>query len=251
MEKLTALITTFNEEHNIVECIKSVKFADEILLVDSFSTDKTIELAEPLVTRIISKEYLSCSSQKNWAIPQAKHKWILLIDADERVTPELKQEVLEVLKRNPRESGFWMGRKNHFMGKRIYFSGWRGDKVIRLFKRDECRYEPLNVHSEIVSEGTIGWMKNKLWHNTFVSIEDFHKKIVRYAKLQAKDYDKTTKNITPYHTHFKPFVRFIKHFIIQLGFLDGRVGYIISKYQANAVRMRYQYLKELRENREN
>ena len=104
MEKLTALITTFNEEHNVVECIKSVEFADEILLVDSFSTDKTIELAEPLVNRIISKEYLSCSSQKNWAIPQAQHNWILLIDADERVTPELKKEVLEELQAQASDS---------------------------------------------------------------------------------------------------------------------------------------------------
>lgn len=248
MEKLTAIIPTFNEEHNIVDAIKSIDFADEILIVDSFSTDKTLELAKPISTKIIQREYENSASQKNWAIPKAKHEWILLLDADERVTPELKEEVINTLKSNPSESGFWMYRMNHFMGKRVYFSGWRGDKVIRLFKRDECRYEPLHVHAEIIADGKVGWMKNKLWHNTFISREAFHNKLVRYAKWQAKDYDKKTKCITPFHTIVKPIVRFLKHYIIQLGILDGRVGFIISVYQGNAVRMRYQYLRELRRN---
>ena len=250
MEKLTAIIPTFNEEHNIVEAIKSVDFADEILVADSFSTDKTIELATPLATKIIQREYENSASQKNWAIPQAQHKWILLLDADERITPKLKEEVLEKLSAKPVESGFWIGRINHFMGKRIRFSGWRGDRVIRLFKRDECSYEPLHVHAEIISEGTIGSLKHKLTHNTFISREAFRLKLDRYARWQASDYDSRTGSITIFHTHVKPLVRFLKHFIFQLGILDGKVGFIISKYQANAVRNRYQYLRELRKNRE-
>jgi glycosyltransferase involved in cell wall biosynthesis len=251
MEKLTAIIPTFNEAHNIVDAIKSLDFADEILIVDSFSTDNTIDLARPLATKIIQREYENSASQKNWAIPQAKHKWILLLDADERITPELKEEIISTLQSNPSESGFWMHRINHFMGKRIRFSGWQGDKVIRLFKRDECRYEELNVHAEILTEGGVSTMKHKIHHNTFITREAFHNKLVRYAKWQAGDYDKTTGRITIFHTHIKPFVRFLKHYVIQLGFLDGRVGFIIASYQANGVKMRYQYLRELRENREN
>ena len=250
MEKLTAIIPAFNEAHNIVEAIKSVDFADEILVVDSFSTDRTIELAAPLATKIIQRKYENSASQKNWAIPQAQHKWILLLDADERVSNELREEVLEKLSTNPIETGFWIGRINHFMGKQIRFSGWRGDRVIRLFKRDECRYEPLRVHAEIVSEGTIGSLKQKLMHNTFVSKTAYHQKLDRYAKLQARDFDSRTGSITIYHTLFKPLVRFIKHYIFQLGILDGKVGFIISMYQANAVKMRYQYLRDLRVNRE-
>ena len=161
MEKLTAIIPTFNEEHNIVEAIQSVDFADEIIVVDSFSTDKTVELATPLVTKVLQREYINSSSQKNWSIPQAQNNWILLIDADERVTPELKLEVVDKLKENPVESGFWIYRINHFMGKKINFSGWRGDKVIRLFKRDECKYETLHVHAEIISDGKIGFLNHK------------------------------------------------------------------------------------------
>ena len=250
MEKLTAIIPTFNEEHNIVEAIKSVNFADEIIVVDSFSSDKTIELAKPQVNKIIQRKYENSASQKNWAIPQAQHEWILILDADERVSEDLKNEIQNVLKSNPDESGFWIGRINYFMNKKIRFSGWRGDKVIRLFRRDECKYEELNVHAEIISEGTIGSLKQKLIHNTFVSREDFHKKLDRYAKWQAKDYDSKTGTITFYHTLLKPAIRFLKHFIFQLGFIDGKVGFIISRYQANAVKMRYLYLRELRKNRE-
>jgi len=246
MKKLTVIIPTFNEEHNIVEVIKSVDFINEIMVVDSFSTDKTIELATPLATTIIQREYENSASQKNWAIPQAKHEWILLLDADERVTPELKKEVLEILKSETNYRGFWIKRQNYFMGKRVCFSGWQGDKVIRLFKRDECRYEDKHVHAEIINEGKIGVLKSKLIHNTFKSKESYLQKLERYAKWQAKDYDKKVSKITPFHTIVKPLVRFFKHYILQLGILDGYVGFIISLYQAKAVKMRYKYLKESR-----
>jgi glycosyltransferase involved in cell wall biosynthesis len=249
MEKLTAIIPTYNEAHHIVAAIKSLDFADEIMIVDSLSTDNTVELAKPLSTTILQREYENSASQKNWAIPQAKHEWILLLDADERITPELKEEVIEILKSNTDISGFWIHRINHFMGKRIRFSGWQGDKVIRLFKRDECRYEEKHVHAEIITKGEVGKLKNVISHNTFVSLEAMQNKLDRYAQWQAKDYDGRTGVITPYHTVFKPFVRFIKHYLIQLGILDGKVGYVISSLQANAVKMRYHYLKKLREER--
>jgi len=250
MEKLTAIIPTYNEAHNIVDAIRSLDFADEIMIVDSFSTDNTIELAKPLSTSLLQREYENSASQKNWAIPQARHNWILLLDADERITPELKEEVLQILKSNPDKSGFWIPRINHFMGKRIRFSGWQGDKVIRLFKRDECRYEQKHVHAEIITKGEVGKLKHPISHNTFVSLEAMQKKLDRYAKWQAKDYDRRTGSITLYHLVFKPFVRFLKHYIFQLGILDGKVGYIISSLQANAVKMRYHYLKKLRKEKD-
>ena len=132
------------------------------------------------------------------------------------------------------------------MGKKVKFSGWRGDKVIRLFKRDECKYENKHVHAEIISDGEIGILKNKLIHNTFISKEVYLQKLERYAKWQAKDYDNKVKKINIYHTNIKPLVRFFKHYIIQLGILDGYVGFIISLYQAKAVKMRYNYLQKYR-----
>ena len=162
MKKLTAIIPTGNEEHNIVAAIKSVDFANEIMVVDSFSTDQTIALATPLATTILQRKYENSSSQKNWAIPQAKHEWILLLDADERVTNELKEEVQRTINSNTEFSGFWIKRQNHFMGKKVHFSGWQGDKVIFLFKRDECQYENKHVHAEIISSGKIGVLKKNI-----------------------------------------------------------------------------------------
>ena len=137
------------------------------------------------------------------------------------------------------------------MGKRVYFSGWREDKVIRLFKRDTCKYEDKHVHAEIVCVGNIGFLQNKIIHNTYKSKNDYLKKIERYAEWQAKDYNKKTGKITFFHTIVKPIIRFIKHYIIQLGILDGYVGLIISIYQAKAVRMRYKFLRELRNEKRN
>ncbi len=171
MTKITAIIPTGNEEHNIVDAIKSLNFANEIMVVDSFSTDNTIALAKPLADTILQREYENSASQKNWAIPQAKYEWILLLDADERVTPELKIEVNNIINSHTEYSGFWIKRQNYFMGKKVRFSGWQGDKVIRLFKRDECKYENKHVHAEIISSGKIGILKNKLTHNTFISKE--------------------------------------------------------------------------------
>ena len=246
MNKITAIIPTFNEEHNIVEAINSVKFADEIIVVDSYSTDKTIELATPISDKILQRKYNNSASQKNWAIPQAKNKWILILDSDERITKDLEIEIINILKSPSEYTGFWIKRQNYFMNKKIVFSGWQNDKVIRLFKRDYCKYEEKHVHAEIKSNGKIGILKNKITHNTYKSKEDYLQKIETYAKWQAKDYTKTG-NINIFHTQIKPMFRFIKHFIIQLGFLDGYAGLMISLYQAKAVYLRYKYLKIYRE----
>tara|TARA_E500000331_G_C17266341_1_gene717305 strand:+ start:3320 stop:4111 length:792 start_codon:yes stop_codon:yes gene_type:complete len=251
MERLTAIIPTGNEEHNIVDAIKSVDFADEIMVVDSFSTDNTIKFAKPLADKILQREYENSALQKNWAIPQAQHSWIILIDADERITKELKNEIINILKEGTKYSGFWIKRENYFMEKRVRFSGWQGDSVIRLFKRDECKYEDKHVHAEIISSGKIGNLKHKLIHNTFISKQAYLKKIERYAKWQSKDYEKKVTLITPYHTIAKPIIRFIKHYFFQLGILDGYVGLIISLYQAKAVKLRYKYLKEQRNGKGN
>lgn len=250
MEKLTAIIPVGNEIHNIEEVIASVDFADEILVVDSFSSDGTYEKAQKKATKVIQREFNYPASQKNWAIPQAKYEWILLVDADERVTPELKAEIIEILKNpNPSIVAYWIGRMNHFMGERVHYSGWRNDKVIRLFKRDFCKYEDKYVHEEIIANGNVGTLKNKFYHNTYTTFDNYIEKLNRYAWWQAKDYDKKTGSITPYHLVIKPFWGFFKHYVIQSGFRDGFVGFAIGYLQAYAVFMRYVKLWLLRKKR--
>ncbi len=137
------------------------------------------------------------------------------------------------------------------MGKKVRFSGWKDDKVIRLFKRDENKYEDKHVHAEIISNGKVCSLNNKLIHNTFVSKEAYQNKLNRYAQWQARDYDKKTNKITVFHLFLKPAIRFFKHYFIQLGILDGYVGLSISLYQAKAVAMRYKYLEKFRDEKRN
>ncbi len=246
MKKISAIVTTKNEEHNIVNALKSVSFADEIIVVDSFSTDKTVELAKPIATKIFQRKYDSPSKQKNWAMQKVKFEWIIILDADEIVTLKLQEEIKKILKNQSGFDGFWIKRENYFMNKKVKFSGWQGDKVIRLIKKDKCKYNNKKVHEEIIDNGNIGELKNKLIHNTFNNKKDYLKKIERYAKWQAEDYQKKTGKITLFHTVLKPTFRFIKHYFIQMGILDGYVGFTISLYQSKAVFLRYKYLKLLR-----
>lgn len=251
MTKITAIIPVGNEIHNIEAVVATVDFADEILVVDSYSTDGTYEKAMELTTKVIRREYQYAASQKNWAIPQAKHEWILLVDADERVTPELKTEIIEILK-NPKEDivAYWIGRNNHFMGERVNYSGWRNDAVIRLFKRDFCSYEDKHVHEEIIANGKIGKLKHKLYHNTYTTFDKYIEKMNRYATWQAKDYDGKTGRLTLYHFVIKPFWGFFKHYIVQSGFRDGVAGLTIGYVQGYVIFMRYVKLWLLRKGRE-
>ncbi len=250
MQKLTAIIPTGNEIHNIEAVIASVNFADEILVVDSFSTDGTFEKAQELATKVIRREYQYSASQKNWAIPQAKYEWVLLVDADERVTPELEQEIIEILSEPENDIvAYWIGRNNHFMGEHVKFSGWKNDKVIRLFKRDLCKYEDKQVHAEIIAIGKVDLLKNKLYHKTYTTFDAYVEKMNRYASWQANDYDKRTGKLTPYHFVIKPFWGFFKHYIVQSGFRDGVVGLTIGYMQGYVIFMRYVKLWLLRRNR--
>lgn len=248
--QLTALIPTKNEVNNIEAVIASVSFADEILVVDSFSTDGTVEKAMNLGAKILQRTFDYHAAQKNWAIPQAKHDWILLVDADERVTPELKKEIIFVLQQKEiKEKAFWIKRINHFMGQRVHYSGWRNDAVIRLFDKKYSRYEDIFVHEEIICTGTTRKLKHKLSHNTYKNFDAYIQKMNRYATQQAKVYDLKTGKITPYHLVLKPFWGFFKHYIVQSGFRDGFVGFTIGYIQAYVVFMRYVKLWLLRKNR--
>lgn len=249
MKKVTAIIPCFNEEIHLRGVLESVKWADEIMVVDSFSTDNSLSIAKEYTNVIIQRAYENSASQKNWAIPQASHDWILLVDADERVTPALQKEIQTILK-NPEADAYWIGRINYFMGKEVKYSGLQNDKVVRLFKK-KCRYEPLHVHAEIMTTGIkIGWLKEKLTHNTFKNIEDYLKKIRRYGDWAARDYMKKTPKVTFFHLLIKPAFRFFKHFILKGGILDGRVGFIISSLSAWSVFLRYWKLMSLIDNGE-
>ena len=236
--KVSAIIPTFNEEENIEQCIQSVLWADEIIIIDSFSTDSTLEIAAKYPTTVIQHEYVNSATQKNWVIPQAKHEWIFLLDADEYATEPLIEEVQKELA-NPRKDAYWIRRKNFFMGKKVNYSGWQNDKVIRLFRRDNCKYEDKNVHAEIVTDGTVGQLKQVIMHNTYKGLNHYLGKISWYSTWKA--YDKISKGASTnffFNIIIKPWYRFFYHYILRLGVLDGKVGFVISALNGYDVLLR-------------
>ena len=239
MTKITAVIPTLNEEIYIEEAIKSVHFADEIIVIDSFSTDKTIELAKKYDVKILQRVFDDFSSQKNYAINLATHNWIYILDADERLTPLLEKEILEAVKHPNKYVGFYVRRTFYFMGKKIKYSGWQRDKVIRLFKKENCKYNGSPVHERIDSKGEIGFLKHKLEHYSYRSYDHYISKMNHYSALRAKQLSEQGKKVTLFHILIKPPTRFVIHYFIRLGFLDGFEGFIIAKTQAYGVLTRY------------
>lgn len=227
--KVTAIVTTFNEEKNIENCLKSVQWVDEILIIDSFSTDNTVQICKEFGAKVLQREYNYASEQKNWAIPKAKHPWIVLLDADEVASSSLESEIKTILNTRIRYTAFWMQRKNFFLGKKVRFCGWQNDRVIRFFQRDYHRYEDKMVHEEIIQNQKIGMLKSKLVHFTTNDIHSYTKKIERYAYYAAQTYIKRNKKIGPFNLYIKPAFKFISSYIFRGGFLDGKIGWIICR----------------------
>ena len=247
-EPLSVLVPTFNEERQIRDCLASVRWADEVVVVDSFSTDRTREIARARADRVLEHEYVNSATQKNWAIPQLAHPWVLIVDADERVTPALRDEILAVLEDSRGLDGFRIGRLNHFLGRRVRFCGWQHDSVLRLFRRDLGRYQDREVHADvIIATGQVGRLRNQLLHYTFESFEQYLKKFDRYTSWAAGDRAKRTRRVGLTHLFFRPAWRFFRQYILQLGFLDGRTGLVICKLAAHSVFMKYAKLWERQE----
>lgn len=244
MHKLSVIITTYNEIDHIRPVIENIQWADEIIVVDSFSTDGTTEVATEMGATVYQRAYSGPADQKNWAIQQVSYDWVLLLDADERITPELQHEIQQYLQQTTiKEDAFWIGRRNHFMGKEIRYSGWQGDAVIRFFNK-KCKYNNKQVHEEIETKGfNVSKLEYRMLHYTFKDIDHFLDKMRRYAKWSAQDHSKKGKKVSYFHLWGKPLFRFIKHFFIQKGFLDGKEGFIVSSIMAWGVFLRYVYMK--------
>lgn len=247
---ITLLIPTKNEEANIKACILSAKdIVDDIYVIDSYSTDNTVQLAEELGAKVIFRSFDNYSDQKNWAIEQVPNEWILLLDADEQLTPALEREIRSRIESDQLEQhqAYWVYRQNFFFEREIKYTGYQKDKVVRLFKRELCKYTNL-VHENLQVNGSTGYLTEKLYHNTYRGF-DFHiAKLSQYASLQAQDYNKKTGKLTVLHFIFKPGARFFKHYVVKQGFRDGIAGLILSSLNAYATFLRYVKVWMLRNN---
>jgi glycosyltransferase involved in cell wall biosynthesis len=226
--KVTALIHTLNEIENIDDCIRSVEWADEIYLMDSFSTDGTVERVRerfPKV-RVEQREYLGAASQKNYAIDRAANDWIFVIDADERVTPELREELLRTLGGPLALWAYSVGRRNFMLGKEVRYSGLQRDRVTRLFHRGHARYPNKRVHADLLVDGETGHLRQKMLHFYIRSFDHMIAKMTRYANWAAAQMyiDGKTTGLWGIFSH--SFGKFVRDYILNGGFLDGARGLI-------------------------
>jgi len=247
-KKISAIIPTLNEEKNIAEAIDQVKWADEILVIDSYSQDKTVEIARKMGARVIQRKFDNFSSQKNYAIEQAENDWIFVLDADERLSEDLILEIIDKLHNVGEEKAFWIPRQNYFLDKPVRYSGWQNDKVMRLFHRKFARYNGKLVHEEVSCTEKTGYLKSEIKHYTYHDYDDYLKKIKSYSRLKALELFEGGKKPDLFLKYIKPLYRFVYHYFITFGFLDGKTGWTIAKINSIGMKERYNKLKQLYEN---
>jgi glycosyltransferase involved in cell wall biosynthesis len=239
--KISAIIITKDEEHSIRECLQSISWVDEIIVVDSESKDQTLKICKEFRAKIFTKSWQGFGPQKNEAIKHAKYKWILSIDADEIITPELKKEIIAITKSNNPSEAYSICRRSFYCGRLIKFSGWQSDFVVRFFQKKFCKFSDDLVHEKVLVNGVTLKTKSYMIHNAFENFEEVIKKINVYSSLSASMFYKKNRKSSLKKAIFHAFWSFIKTYIIKLGFLDGKYGFMLSI--SNAEGTYYRYIK--------
>lgn len=229
--KLSVVIITKNEEYFIADAIKSSLFADEVIILDSGSIDRTCEIAKELGAKVYQNEWLGFGPQKNRAVELAKNNWVFVLDSDERITEELKDEIVTTLK-EPQFNGYFIARLNNFFGKNIKNCGLYPDYSIRLFNKNYGKFNDVSVHESVQLTSKAAHLKNHMIHLAYESIEEFIQKQNRYSSLNHKKKSLIKAIINPYWTFFKLY-------ILKKGFLDGWHGFVISKLYAQYTFWKY------------
>ncbi len=247
MISISGVIITYNEERNLARCLNSIKdVVDEIIIVDSFSTDNTVLIAREHNARVITHQFDGYGEQKNYATQQASHDWILSLDADETLTPELQQSILEI-KKKPDSNVYQMSRLTNYCGKWIRYCGWYPDKQTRLYNRTKGRWEEMKVHEYWRlnnSEEQVGSLKGDILHYSFRSLAEHLKKIEKYSELAARAAVEAGKDTTLFQVWGSPKWHFFNEFIIKRGFLDGFYGFVICRLSAYATFIKYSKIRQ-------
>lgn len=240
--RISATVITLNEEHNIADALKSLRWADEIIVVDSESTDRTIEIARQFTDRVFVRQWPGFSSQKNFAAEQALNQWIFNLDADERVSDELVREI-EALKNGPEPdaAGYEMPRLTFYLGRWIRHSGWYPDHKLRLYRRDAGGFRGEYVHESVEVRGKVARLKGDILHYTIRNSSEHHLRLDRYTTLAAEDRIRAGKTTTLAALLLSPVLAFVRSYFLRLGFLDGIQGLAIAWFAAH-----YVFLKKLK-----
>ncbi len=248
--KISALMITYNEKEHIDEVLKNLDFADEIIIVDSFSTDGTAEtIKDHPKAKLIQRNFKNYTDQKSYALGQATHDWILFMDADERITDPLKSEILKTISRpGPKASAYYFYRVFMFKKEVLRYSGWQTDKNYRLFRKSKVHFlKERIVHETLFVDGISGYMENKLIHYSYKNYQDYKDKMIKYGQMKAQEEVQKSYEPNLYHFVLRPTYKFMNQYIFRLGILDGKKGMIISYLNALGVYVRYKELRRLRQ----
>jgi len=247
MQKISAIIIAGHEEKNIAECLESVRWADEIVVVNSESKDRTVEIAQQFTGKVFIKKFEGYASQKYFALQQASNEWVLSIDADERVSSELREEISNL--DFSKADGFFVPRRNYFLDKVIRSCGWSPDYQLRLFRKSKTKVTDRRVHEGFVVEGKRDYLKNELIHYTHDTITNTLKKIGEYSTLEAEEKVNQIK-VTGPKIFFKSLWAFVQHFVIRRGFTDGVHGLMVSIIHAMTKSQVYMKIWEIQNARD-
>ncbi|MBI2619759.1 MAG: glycosyltransferase family 2 protein [Ignavibacteriales bacterium] len=239
MSPLSVIVITQNEEHNIRECLSTVTWAGEIIVVDSGSEDRTVERAREFTDRIFVRAWRGFGEARNFAIRQARGEWIFWLDADERITHLLAEEIRKTIESLSSLAAYSVPRKSFFLGKWIRHCGWYPGRVVRLFRQDKGRFTDEKVHERLNVDGTIGELKADLLHYTDPTLEHYFRKFNRYTSLAAEELGLNGKQFSLAKLISKPVWTFWRMYVLRLGFLDGLHGLILSVLSAGYVFTKY------------
>ena len=245
MPQISATIITRNEAANIARAIRSLDCADEILVVDSGSTDETVKLAAELGARTITNPWEGFAAQKNFAVREASHDWILSLDADEELDEDARVAIREWKQSPPRVAAYRFARRAQYLGRWILHSGWYPDWKIRLFHRDKARWAGDHVHESVVADGPVETLGGHILHYTCDSLADHRNRIEFYTELAAREMVERGDRVSPARRLLAPPWVFLHTYFFRLGVLDGVPGFLIARMAARYVRRKYAKLAEL------
>jgi glycosyltransferase involved in cell wall biosynthesis len=230
--KISATIITYNEERNLPRAIESLRCCDEIVVLDSGSSDRTVEIAQKLGARVIESDWRGYAGQKNYASENASHDWILSLDADEALSEALEAEIWQIKKNGPQHDGYTMPRLAQYLGRWIFHSGWYPDRKVRLFNRKAARWQGEFVHESVKVAGTVGHLQANLLHFTCSSLSEHLKTMDRYTTLAAEQIIAERRKVSWARLLFDPPWTFCQTYFLKAGFLDGTEGLAIANMAA-------------------
>ena len=246
MHKISVCIITFNEERNITDCLQSVMWADEIVVVDSGSTDATVSICREYTERVFTQEWLGNVAQKNRAVDLAANEWVFCIDADERVTPLLREEIEHVRSGEPEHAGYTVPRVTWYCGRWIKHGSWYPDRKLRLYARSTGRFKGLDPHDRVEVKGSVGHLKGDLLHYSYRDIFHHLQVINNYTDTRSKLKHEAGIGFPLLRMLFRPPAKFLKMYVLQCGFRDGAPGFIAAAMGAVYELLKYAKLWELK-----